>query len=101
MLTYNINCDGCGVTLDGMIDGKKIKREFLSIKQAKVSMQLEDEFIFITRAPMGDLAFCYKEGMPCIQQCLDRNRASYNYHKRQKLSEEAEHESSFTIGSKR
>lgn len=100
-VTYNINCDGCGATLDGMVDNKKIRKEYLSIKQAKVSMQLKDEFIFITRPPMGDLAFCMQEGMPCIQQCLDRNRASYNHHKRQKLSQEAEVESSFTVGTKR
>lgn len=101
MQTYNIACDGCGATLDGLVDGKPLRREYLSIKQGKVSMQLKDKFIYMTKAPAGDLAFCIREGMPCLQQCMDRNRQSYEYHTRQQLSEQAEQESSFIVGAKR
>ncbi len=97
------NCDGCGATVFGHVDSKKVQKEYLSIKGAKVSLQFVDDYFFITPAPAGDLAFCLKEGMPCLQQFIDRKRAFHAHHRRQQLSEQAERESggsTFVVGRK-
>lgn len=88
-------CDGCGDLLHGYVKNKLVHKDYLSLRNANASLQMQTKqtfklfYIFITKPPSQDLSFCMKPGWPCLQQYIDRKVGENNFRREQALRREA------------